>query len=1037
VDHVRQLALDEVRTGTKRNGGNRPEVAGLLALERNSPLWQLESVSEIPQYGEATTELPQRAAALSIIPALLAANTLGQPVVSAWVRTRPHGPVAILNSGFDLGAGGEDPGLRRLAAPASALARPADGRAWAELLGDAANGQGTIGADLASGPDTARWQWLRYTPVFDPLGAELAGEATVPGLRGAMRGSVEDCFELLSAQPLAWLIHACPVEDAEVGRELVRLAHLMPALRNKAGSAESYKLALERAEAGFREISAWRPHGWWDIDVYVAARSELVAHQAAAALTGAPELRHSTYTLTLVQLHSPADAASPDTPDGNHGRQRADGTAGDADIPDGWASAYLLASLTRPPVREVPGVRVVKAPRFDLTAETAGPIQIGELLDANLLPCGQWSIPLSSLNRHAFVCGATGSGKSQTIRTLLEALSTADKRIPWLVIEPAKAEYAGLAARLPAGHNVVVLRPGAPGLIPGGLNPLEPEPGFGLQTHIDLVQALFMAAFEAAEPFPQVLSRALLRCYQDRRWNLGTGEPAQPWRVHSPQRPPGWPSLSDLQVAARQVVEDIGYGREVADNVRGFIDVRIGSLRLGSPGRFFEGGHPLDIGALLEQNVVIELEGLGSDADKAFLIGVILIRLVEHLRVHRAKATGLMHLTVIEEAHRLLKNVPPGSPAAQAVSLFADLLAEIRAYGEGVAVAEQIPSKIISDVVKNSAVKVMHRLPAADDRDFVGATMNLDGAGSEYVVTLRPGTAVVHADGMDRPCLVHARYGGDREGGTPAFVPPLKRSRYRECGPICSASSSQACTLRQISRAEELTAALPDLTLWVETELIAHLIGGGYQLPAATGVMVEQLRDLDPRTVQCAVAAGVHRGVDARYGPLAEFYDPSLLGEHLSSAVVKTLARSRQQAPGRPVPRECDRLEPDFQAGQRRFVDLIAELTSREPGTMIPSRVASEGRRRGASSLRDGTAAAQALEVLRNHRWATYAGQQALYWGTGAATPLTEAVRALTGSDQPRDRTAVLTALQRIEPEPPEWLVSRLCPNKDASPTQG
>lgn len=1023
--------------GTKRNGGARPEVAGFLAPERDSPLWQLESVSEVPQYGETATELPQRAAALSIIPALLVANALGQPVVSAWVRTRPHGPVAILNSGFDLGAGGEDSGLRRLAAPASALARAADGSAWAELLGDAPDGQGTTGADPATGADTTRWQWLRYTPVFDPLSAELAGQAAEPGLRGAMRGSVEDCFELLAAHALAWLVHACQVEDAAVGRELARLAHLMPGLRNKAGSAESHKLALERAEAGFREISAWRPHGWWSIDVYVAARTESVAHQAAAALTGAPELRHSTYTLTPVQLPAPVAGTSSDSPDGNHGRQLADGTAGAPDIPPGWASAYLLASLTRPPVREVPGVRVVKAPRFDLTAETAGPIRIGELLNANLLPCGQWSVPLSSLNRHAFVCGATGSGKSQTIRTLLEALSTAEKRIPWLVIEPAKAEYARLAARLPADQNVVVLRPGVPGLIPGGLNPLEPEPGFGLQTHIDLVQALFMAAFEADEPFPQVLSRALLRCYQDRRWNLGTGEPAQSWRMHNPQRPPAWPSLSDLQVAARQVVDDIGYGREVADNVRGFIDVRIGSLRLGSPGRFFEGGHPLDIGALLEQNVVFELEGLGSDADKAFLIGVVLVRLVEHLRVHRAKATGLMHLTVIEEAHRLLKNVPPGSPAAQAVSLFADLLAEIRAYGEGVAVAEQIPSKIISDVVKNSAVKVMHRLPAADDRDFVGATMNLDDAGSEYVVTLRPGVAVVHADGMDRPCLVHARYGGEREGGIPAYVPPLARSRYSECGSICSASSSEACTLRQISMAEELAAGLPELTLWVEVELIAHLIGGGYQLPALTGAMVDQLRALDPRTAQCAVAASVHRSVDARYGPLAEFYDPSLLGEHLSSALVATVARSRQEAPGRPASRECGQLEPDFQAGQRRFVDLIAELSSGEPGTMISSRVASEGRRRGALSLDDGTDVAQALKVLRNHRWATYDRQHALYWGVGAATPLTEAVQTVTGSDQPRDRAAVRTALLRIEPEPPEWLVSRLCPQQDVSTAEG
>lgn len=1028
VDDAWQLALAEIGPETRPTGGPCREVAGLLALARSAPLWQLESVAEVPQHGNAVTELPQRAAALSITPALLAANVLGQPVVTAWVRSRTYGAVVILNGGFDLGPAQEGSRLRRLAAPATALAKPADGPAWAALLGGPADRKDAASDDIGPEPDTARWQWLRYVPVFDPLSTELAGESTVAGLRGAMRGSVEDCFELLAAQPLAWLVHASPVPDAMVGRELTRLAHLMPGLRNKAGSAESHKLALERAEAWFREISTWRPHGWWHVDVYVGACDESVVHQAAAVLTGAPEFRQSMYTLAPVPLHEAVAAASSDIPDGNQGVHRPDGAAGATDSPEGWGSAYLLASLTRPPVREVPGVRVVKAPRFDLTAETAGPVQIGELLDANLLPCGQWSIPLSSLNRHAFVCGATGSGKSQTIRTLLEALSTAEKRVPWLVIEPAKAEYAGLAARLPADQDVVVLRPGAPGLIPGGLNPLEPEAGFGLQTHIDLVQALFMAAFEADEPFPQVLSRALLRCYQDRRWNLGTGEPAQSWHMHSPQRPPAWPSLSDLQVAARQVVDDIGYGREVADNVRGFIDVRIGSLRLGSPGRFFEGGHPLDIGALLEQNVVIELEGLGSDADKAFLIGVVLIRLVEHLRVHRAKATGLMHLTVIEEAHRLLKNVPPGSPAAQAVSLFADLLAEIRAYGEGVAVAEQIPSKIIPDVVKNSAVKVMHRLPATDDRDFVGATMNLDDAGSEYVVTLRPGMAAVHADGMDRPCLVHARHGEEREGGTPAFVPPLATSRYRECGSICSASSSEACTLRQISAAEELAAALPELTLWVETELVAHLIGGGYRLPALTGAMAEQFRDLDSRTAQCAVASVVHRSVDARYGPLAEFYDPSLLGEHLSSAAAGTVTRCREDAPGQGASRECDRLEPDFQAGQRRFVDLIVALTSMEPGAVIPGQLAHEGRRRGAARLEDGTTAAQALEVLRNHRWATYDRQQALYWGVGRETPLTKAIRALAGSAETRDRTAVLTALKRIEMQPPEWLVSRLCP---------
>ena len=57
---------------------------------------------------------------------------------------------------------------------------------------------------------------------------------------------------------------------------------------------------------------------------------------------------------------------------------------------------------------------------------------------------GSFRVPLATLNRHAFVTGATGSGKSQTVRHMLEQLSRA--RIPWLAIEPAKSEYAAMAA---------------------------------------------------------------------------------------------------------------------------------------------------------------------------------------------------------------------------------------------------------------------------------------------------------------------------------------------------------------------------------------------------------------------------------------------------------------------------------------------------------------------------------------------------------------------------------------------------------------
>jgi uncharacterized protein len=180
---------------------------------------------------------------------------------------------------------------------------------------------------------------------------------------------------------------------------------------------------------------------------------------------------------------------------------------------------------------------------------------------------------------------------------------------------------------------------------------------------------------------------------------------------------------------------------------------------------------------------VLEIEDCGDDRDKAFLTGAVLIRLGEHLRArHRGEAPGpvvLRHLTVVEEAHRLLRQPPSGTgsgPAAHAVEMFADLLAEIRAYGEGLIIAEQIPSKLVVDVLKNTAVKICHRLPAADDGTVVGATMNLRDEQSRYLVTLLPGEAAVHADGATgvdrcaqpglpaglRPVVVHATAGPGR-----------------------------------------------------------------------------------------------------------------------------------------------------------------------------------------------------------------------------------------------------------------------------------
>ena len=480
--------------------------------------------------------------------------------------------------------------------------------------------------------------------------------------------------------------------------------------------------------------------------------------------------------------------------------------------------------------------------------------------------------------------GATGAGKSQTVRHILEQCSRAG--LPWLAIEPAKSEYAAMGGRLEGIGQVTVINPTDPRGAALSVNPLAPEPGYPVQAHIDMVRALFAAAFDAEEPFPQIMSQALQRVYEEAGWDVvtGGGLPGVPV-------PPAIPTLAQLQRAALEVIEDVGYGPDLQADVRGFVDIRLRSLRVGSAGRFFEGGHPADIGELIRRNVVLAIEDVANDEDKAFLMGTLIIRLVEHLRLRarRERPAGLRHVIVIEEAHRLLRNRGPAERAgSHAVELFAGLLAEIRAYGEGIVVAEQIPAKLVPDVVKNTALKIVHRLPAADDRQVVGAAMNLDDEQSRQVVSLPPGVAAVFADGMDRPLRIRVPLGEGTERVLDNPPPPLRGRRSAACGPQCTAG--RPCTLRELRGADLLSAAAEQawLRIWIETLVLAFLTNRS--LPAVPVRLLHRWAGLDARQRECALATLIDRSVGARATSMRGSYDPDQLAAGVASAALAMLA---------------------------------------------------------------------------------------------------------------------------------------------------
>jgi hypothetical protein len=842
---------------------------------------------------------------LDVLPAASAAARAGRPFLAGWLCRAGGAPLEFITN--------------------AALPEPQAGNGCALLFPPAARGV-PAAADWLTTCGALVWALCPGRQALPLLGepAPAAGQET------GQPGRFESALAAARGTPFGWLVVAEPTGLLDA--EEAGLRAQVTVLRQH--DEEGLRSGTDKAKRRLAELDAFREAGLWSVRVLVGAATPGELARLAPVLAGSADLGHHPYRLgSGLEPRSFAAALT----------ARAADPQGDAEAPF-LATAGALAALAGLPQQEVPGLRVLGVSQFDVTSETGtgaaatwageagtvpagaaastaaaacAPVSLGTILDAQDRPAGEFLLPLPTLNRHALVTGATGAGKSQTVRHLLTGLTRAG--LPWLVIEPVKAEYPGMAGRL-AGLGqagaVTLVNPADPEAIPVSVNPLAPERGYPVQAHIDMVRALFLAAFDADEPFPQIIAQALQRVYEANGWDVVTGGPL-PGAVAEP----AVPTLAQLQRAALEVIGEVGYGRELQADVRGFVDVRLRSLRIGSAGRFFEGGHPADVAGLLRRNVVLCLEDVANDEDKAFLMGTLIIRVVEHLRLaaRAGQPAGLRHVIVIEEAHRLLRARREGRASAHAVELFAAMLAEIRAYGEGLVISEQIPSKLVSDVVKNTALKVMHRLPAADDRSLVGAAMNLDDGQSRQVVSLEPGVAAVFADGMDRPIRIRVPFGGATECSRPGSVPPLLARRSTACGPRCT--GGRACTAGEMRAAQVLAApgspADAWLRVWVQALVLAFLTNR--DLPAVPAPLRSRWDGLGGRLRECLLATVVDQAVAVRARALRPSYDPAHLAASAARMGLRVLSGNSGPAakagPGWVIPQvrwlhEADRLCP-------------------------------------------------------------------------------------------------------------------------------
>ncbi len=420
-----------------------------------------------------------------------------------------------------------------------------------------------------------------------------------------------------------------------------------------------------------------------------------------------------------------------------------------------------MSCLTSPPLEEYSGIEVIPPVRFGIETNqnfraTDDLVRIGAILDRGESVGRELFIKRPDLTKHGIIVGVTGAGKTNTCFALLEQVWKEGKGVPFMVIESAKSEYRSLLKN-PKFKGLRVFSVGDETISPIRLNPFQVPKGILVQSHIDYLQALFGAAFVLYPPMPYVLAMSIQRVYEDRGWDLTRNTNSR-----GEDSPSCFPTLDDLIVTVRKVSDGMGYEGEIRSNIKAGLEGRLNQLRIGGgKGIMLNCRESLPDEDLFKSPCILELKQLVSDEEKAFLIGLLLIRLYEFYESKGHSGDGtLKHVTLIEEAHRLLKNVSTSqggdsaNPQGKAIEVFANLLAEIRAFGEGIFMAEQIPTKLAPEALKNTNLKLIQRLVAKDDREAVGATMNLSEEQLVALTTLRAGQAVTYLEGMEKPVLL-------------------------------------------------------------------------------------------------------------------------------------------------------------------------------------------------------------------------------------------------------------------------------------------
>ena len=397
-------------------------------------------------------------------------------------------------------------------------------------------------------------------------------------------------------------------------------------------------------------------------------------------------------------------------------------------------------------------------------------ITLGKVFDLGQITNKKVELINKSLNMHTFITGSTGSGKSNTVYQMLTELH--QDRIPFLVVEPAKGEYKDVFGNW-SDVNVFSTNPNIAPLI--NINPFKFPESIHVLEHVDGLVEIFSVCWPMYDAMPAFFKDAILRSYEEVGWDLGSST--------FDGDEPEYPDFEVLVEQLNRLIEESDYASDIKSNYRGALVTRVKSLAVGL-NKFIFTSEQTPYEVLFDQNCILDISRVKSTETKALIMGLMVYILNEY-RVDRKTENnnGLKHVTVLEEAHNLLKNTSGGSSEliGKSVEMLTQTIAEIRTYGEGFIIVDQSPSSVDISAIKNTNTKIVLRTPEANDRDAVGRSIGLSADQVNEIAKLPSGVAVVYQNDWVSPVLTMIDKANIEEApfvnNTPATIKSLSTAR--------------------------------------------------------------------------------------------------------------------------------------------------------------------------------------------------------------------------------------------------------------------